>query len=96
MNAARFYCGIARGGRLAMALGHTAKPCEDWGTRWPLMLDRLRPDVVVVLSTIWDVGSRQRDRHIVQLGAPYGVRPGEDATGVKSGFWSLPTRMPAD
>ena len=24
----------------------------------------------------------------------YGVRPGEDATGVKSGFWSLPTRMP--
>jgi hypothetical protein len=23
-----------------------------------------------------------------------GVRPGEDATGVKSGFWSLPTRMP--
>jgi hypothetical protein len=24
----------------------------------------------------------------------YGIRPGEDATGVKSGFWSLPTRMP--
>ena len=24
----------------------------------------------------------------------YGVRLGEDATGVKSGFWSLPTRMP--
>ena len=26
--------------------------------------------------------------------ASYGVRPGEDATGVKSGFRSLPTRMP--
>ena len=24
----------------------------------------------------------------------YGVRPGEDTIGVKSGFWSLPTRMP--
>ena len=23
-----------------------------------------------------------------------GVRPGKDATGVKSGAWSLPTRMP--
>ena len=44
-----------------MALGHTAKHCEDWGDRWPPMLDRFRPDVVVVLSTIWDVGARQRD-----------------------------------
>ena len=31
MNAARFYCGIARGGRLGMALGHTANACADWG-----------------------------------------------------------------
>jgi hypothetical protein len=61
MNAARFYCGIARGGRLAMALGRTAKPCEDWADRWPPMLDRFRPDVVVVLATIWDIGPRQRD-----------------------------------
>ncbi len=61
LNAARFYCGIARGGRLSMALGHTAKHCEDWGDRWPATLDRFRPDVVVVLSTIWDVGARQRD-----------------------------------
>ena len=61
MNAARFYCGIARGGRLGMTLGSTAKPCEDWGDRWPAMLDRFQPDVVVVLSTIWDIGDRQRD-----------------------------------
>jgi peptidoglycan/LPS O-acetylase OafA/YrhL len=61
MNAARFYCGIARGGRLAMTWGRTAKPCEDWGDRWPEALDRFRPDVVAVLSTIWDIGDRQRD-----------------------------------
>jgi hypothetical protein len=38
-------------------------------------------------------GSRRRDRHIVHLGAPT-ASGREDATGVKSGFWSLPTRMP--
>ena len=61
VNAGRYYCGIARGGRLAMAMGNTANPCEDWPQRWPGMLDRVRPDVVVVLTTIWDVGPRQRD-----------------------------------
>ncbi len=61
LNAARFYCGIPRGGRLAMALGHTADACADWATHWPTMLARMQPDVVVVLSTIWDVSPRQRD-----------------------------------
>jgi peptidoglycan/LPS O-acetylase OafA/YrhL len=61
VNAGRYYCGIARGGRLAMAMGNTANPCEDWPQRWPGMLDRLRPDVVVVLTTIWDTSPRQRD-----------------------------------
>jgi hypothetical protein len=40
------------------------------------------------------VGSRRRDLHTSNWARTYGVRPGEDATGVKSGFWSLPTRMP--
>ncbi|MGZ4678454.1 MAG: DUF459 domain-containing protein [Acidimicrobiia bacterium] len=61
VNAARFYCGIARGGRIGMALGHTANACADWGTRWPTLLDRYHPEVVVVLTTIWDISARQRD-----------------------------------
>jgi lysophospholipase L1-like esterase len=61
VNAARFYCGIPRGGRLGMALGRTADACADWGDRWPRLLDRVQPDVVVMLSTLWDVTSRQRD-----------------------------------
>jgi hypothetical protein len=61
VNAARFYCGIARGGRLGALLGHNANTCGDWARTWPPMLDRVRPDVVVVLSTLWDIGARQRD-----------------------------------
>ncbi len=60
VNAARFYCGIARGGRLAMAFGHDQSTCGDWSRQWPPLLDRFHPDLVVVLSTIWDVGGRQR------------------------------------
>jgi peptidoglycan/LPS O-acetylase OafA/YrhL len=60
VNAARFYCGIARGGRLAMTLGHDQSTCGDWSRQWPPLLDRFHPDLVVVLSTIWDVGGRQR------------------------------------
>jgi hypothetical protein len=60
MNGARFYCGIARGGRVGFAMGKSLDRCNDWESRWGGMLDRLHPDVVVVLSTIWDVGGRQR------------------------------------
>jgi peptidoglycan/LPS O-acetylase OafA/YrhL len=61
VNAGRFYCGIARTGHVAIALGRSMNACEDWPTRWPAMLDRMHPDVVVVLTTIWDVSPRQRD-----------------------------------
>jgi peptidoglycan/LPS O-acetylase OafA/YrhL len=61
VNGARFYCGIARGGRLGALLGRTNTSCGDWAPVWSRMLDRMRPDVVVVLSTMWDVGARQRD-----------------------------------
>jgi peptidoglycan/LPS O-acetylase OafA/YrhL len=61
VNAGRFYCGIARTGHVAIALGRTMNACEDWPRRWPAMLDRFHPDVVVVLTTIWDVSPRQRD-----------------------------------
>ncbi len=61
LNAARFYCGLARGGRLAMALGHTADQCTDWPRRWADAAARFRPDVVVILTTVWDITPRQRD-----------------------------------
>ncbi len=61
VNSARYYCGIARGGRLGATLGRSANTCGDWSRTWPLLLDRVHPDVVVMLSTIWDVGARQRD-----------------------------------
>ena len=38
----------------------TRARCGDWSRQWPPLLDRFHPDLVVVLSTIWDVGGRQR------------------------------------
>ena len=61
VNSARFYCGIVRGGRMGALLGRTNAGCGDWSRTWPSLLDRVRPDVIVMLSTIWDVGARQRD-----------------------------------
>jgi peptidoglycan/LPS O-acetylase OafA/YrhL len=61
MNGARFYCGIARGGRLGAMLGRDEGTCGDWAPAWSRLLDRMDPDVVVVLSTMWDIGARQRD-----------------------------------
>jgi hypothetical protein len=61
VNGARFYCGIARGGRLGAAMGHSSDTCGDWAPTWSRLLDRVQPDVVVVLSTLWDISSRQRD-----------------------------------
>ncbi len=61
VNSARYYCGIVRGGRIGALLGRTNNTCGDWSRVWPSLLDRIHPDVVVMLSTIWDVGARQRD-----------------------------------
>jgi peptidoglycan/LPS O-acetylase OafA/YrhL len=72
MNGARFYCGIARGGRLGALLGRDNSTCGDWTPTWSRLLDRMDPDVVVVLSTMWDIGARQRD----EWGADY-LRQGD-------------------
>jgi peptidoglycan/LPS O-acetylase OafA/YrhL len=61
VNSARFYCGIARDGRLGALLGRSVNGCGDWSRVWPSLLARVRPDVVVMLTTIWDIGARQRD-----------------------------------
>ncbi len=61
VNGARFYCGIARGGRMGALLGRTNTTCGNWAGTWPALLDRTRPEVVVMLTTLWDTGRRQRD-----------------------------------
>ena len=62
LNAAKKWCAITRGGRLGGQFGHRSVPaCEAWASQWPSLLDRFRPDVVVVLTTMWDLTSRQRD-----------------------------------
>ncbi|MET3838564.1 hypothetical protein ABIE49_000642 [Bradyrhizobium sp. OAE829] len=50
-------------------------------------LTRFDPDK----SVPWSPPSIARAPHRARTS---GVRPGEVATGVKSGLWSLPTRMP--
>lgn len=61
LNAARLWCGIARGGRLGATFGRSATACEDWPQRWPELASSFHPDVVVLLTTIWDSSARQRD-----------------------------------
>jgi hypothetical protein len=51
-NVATRWCGIGRGG--VMPLRDSGAECNRWAERWSQQLDRFDPDVVVVLSTIWD------------------------------------------
>jgi len=61
MNAGRPFCPIARGGRLAASFGNAVSACENWPTLWPQQLAEFHPDVVLVLTTVWDLSKRQRD-----------------------------------
>ena len=61
LNAGRLWCGIARGGRTGTTFGQRATACEDWATRWTELATTFHPDVVVVLTTVWDASVRQRD-----------------------------------
>jgi hypothetical protein len=73
VNAARYYCAVARGGAIEDFLGVGASAgCEEWTEHWAAELDRFDPDVVVILTTIWDVSRRRR----VEWG-PDWVGPGD-------------------
>ena len=72
LNAARLWCPIARGGRIAASFGKQADTCADWPTRWPALAADFHPDVVVVLTTIWDSSHRQRDEW-----GPHYLGPGD-------------------
>jgi hypothetical protein len=61
LNLGRPFCPIARGGRLAASFGNAVDACANWPLYWPTQESSFHPDVVVVLTTVWDVSSRQRD-----------------------------------
>ena len=62
LNLGRPFCPIARGGRVAASFGNAVDGCGDWATTWAVQEAAFRPDVVVVLTTVWDVSERQRDQ----------------------------------
>jgi lysophospholipase L1-like esterase len=54
-------CGIARGGELIAALGEKPETtnCDNWGERWAAQVDEFDPDLVVVLTGVWDLTDRR-------------------------------------
>ena len=73
LNGARLWCPIARGGKLAASFGRSTAPCDDWPHYWGQLEADFRPDVVVVLTTMWDLSARQRDEwgpDYLQMGEP--------------------------
>jgi hypothetical protein len=51
-NVATNWCGIGRGG--VMAMRESGEACNNWAERWSRQLATFDPDVVVVLSNTWD------------------------------------------
>jgi peptidoglycan/LPS O-acetylase OafA/YrhL len=60
-NTGTFGCGIARGGELLLSTGPAAPEarCDDWRARWGRPLAEFDPDVVVVLTGLWDLADRR-------------------------------------
>jgi peptidoglycan/LPS O-acetylase OafA/YrhL len=59
-NRARYWCGVMRGGQyLVFPPANTSEACNQWERRWADDVDRFRPDVVVLLSTLWDTVNRR-------------------------------------
>jgi hypothetical protein len=54
-------CGVARGGELLDILGELPDPevCNGWGDRWRAQLEDFDPDVVVMLTGVWDLTDRK-------------------------------------
>ena len=69
-NVARYYCGVLHTG--SVKIGTTQQLCDQWDS-WRQQVAEFRPEVVVVLSTVWDIVERQW-----QPGAEF-VAPGDPA-----------------
>jgi peptidoglycan/LPS O-acetylase OafA/YrhL len=61
-NAARMYCSIGRyAERALMGATRQGAGCDDWEMRWAGYVEEFDPDVVVVLSTIWEIVHRRAE-----------------------------------
>lgn len=60
---AQIGCGIGRGGSRRNHNNPEVIPkeCQTWETEWPTFIDRDKPDVVIVVDSMWDVTDRQLD-----------------------------------
>jgi peptidoglycan/LPS O-acetylase OafA/YrhL len=60
----RYGCGIPRGGEVRFTDGFADldPACDDWPRVWTEHLERFDPDVVVVLSGVWDLTDRRHER----------------------------------
>lgn len=54
-------CGVARSGVYRVALQERRRPkhCKDRNTAWPRAIRELRPDIAVVLTSLWDIADRK-------------------------------------
>jgi len=57
-NLAVYGCGVARGA-LAVDGLQGERNCDDWPDRWEADIERFRPDVVIILSGLWDLAERR-------------------------------------
>jgi peptidoglycan/LPS O-acetylase OafA/YrhL len=60
-NDAHFYCALGRYAPRAFGVGvdHQSALCDSWGERWPEILQKFDPDVVVMLYTFWEITYRE-------------------------------------
>jgi peptidoglycan/LPS O-acetylase OafA/YrhL len=60
-NTGTWGCGVARGGEISTAFGDLPPmaKCNDWGERWKDQLEDFDPDVVVLLTGMWDLADRK-------------------------------------
>lgn len=59
-NLAVYGCGLARGHEQSpVAQLQIDRKCDDWPGWWEAEVDRFRPDVVIILSGLWDLVERR-------------------------------------
>jgi hypothetical protein len=60
-NAGTYGCGVARGGQVTTAYGELTQMamCDGWAERWQTQLEDFEPDVVVLLTGLWDLTDRR-------------------------------------
>lgn len=60
-NGGTYGCGVARGGLVTTAYGQLPPMtmCDGWAERWRTQVEDFAPDVIVLLTGLWDLTDRQ-------------------------------------